>query len=330
MSVLTQLPRLFLEGPKKYCTKCSKPKPMNDFAHGKEYVNKYCRECEGKPMHEDMPTGTLKVPHTYMLTLSTFLPKSRLTAERFLKMARFNTYMLTEVPCQRCGSEADELAYAYEDKTAIKPFSIFASNSKFKNAYFFCDSCAREMYSKRPKRGGKRRTSSKTRKLILADKDTPQKERDTSAKNNDDNQETYDNLKDGQRQCNTCSTYFPLEEFHKRLTPLAAARGRTAAMHYDCKGCRREKARAYTKKYSKYVKDIKNPKYNKIRDYVTTDFRFNPCSECGIFHSENNPLKYYDPETLEVLPTETEPYMNPKNLRLHASCLRSVKKFRLL
>lgn len=330
MSILTQLPRLFLEGPKKYCTKCCKAKPMNDFAHGKEYVNKYCRECDGVDPHEAMPTQALKVPHTYMLTLSTFLPKSRLSAERYLKMARYNVFVLSECPCQRCGSENEEISYAYEDKNATKPYSVFASNSKFKNAYFFCNDCAQEMFSKRPKRGGARRTSSKTRKLILADKDSPQKERDTRAKGSVEDNERIDDLREGERQCNTCAEYYPLDEFSKRVTPLAAARGRVTAMHYDCKKCRREKARVYTRKYSKYVKDIRSPKYDRIRDYVNADFKFNACSECRIFHSVNNPLRYYDSVTLELLPTESEPYLNPSNLRLHSSCLRDVKKFRLL
>lgn len=330
MSLLLQLPRLFSDGPKRLCTKCSKVKPMNHFAHGKEYANKYCRECEGRDAHEDMPTGTGKVPHSYMLTLSTFLPKSRSVAERYLKMARYNTFVLLESSCHKCGSEEDELTYAYEDKTATKPYSIFAPNGKFKNAYFFCNACAEEMFAKRSKPGGVRRTSSKTRKLVLAEKDSPQKERDTSAKPPAENNDSSDVLRDGERQCQTCAKYYPIEEFNKNYTELDRARNRKQVNYADCKSCRSNKRKDYTKKYSKYVKDIRSQKYDKIREYVTNDLKSHPCPECKMYHNVNNPLKYYDPETLELLSTESQPYMRLDVLRLHSSCLRDLKKLRLL
>jgi hypothetical protein len=98
----------------------------------------------------------------------------------------------------------------------------------------------------------------------------------------------------------------------------------------DCRECRRTAKREYARESSKYIKDIPKPFYQELKSEILEDLKYYPCFDCGKHHTEEDPIFYYDYQTLTLLPTNSFPHRKMTSLRLHKVCAKKRKLLMLL
>lgn len=320
MKLTNFLSSTFLNGPKKYCPKCCEVKSLDQYTHGRQYVDAVCRPCKGLPpiktLSEKMPTG-------YVQRLAPFLPSGEY-ANRHIKVMRYNAVYIANSICENCLSDQIHTLYPYADEHAVKPISLFAPVKMVKKGKVFCATCAEKLYAAKPKPG--------KRALNIAN--VPQAERGVGVK------APVANIPKAERSpksnplptdlilCRTCHQKYPATSF----APVNKATGEfnLSKLSLDCRECRRTAKREYARESSKYIKDFPKPFYQELKAEILADLEVNPCFDCGKHHTEDDPIFYYDYQTLTLLPTNSFPHRKMTSLRLHKGCAKKRKLLMLL
>jgi hypothetical protein len=320
MKLTNFLSSTFLNGPKKYCPKCCEVKSLDQFTHGRQYVDAVCRTCKGAPpietLSEKMPTG-------YVQRLAPFLPSGEY-ANRHVRVMRQNAFYISNSICENCLSDTIHTLYPYADEHAVKPISLFAPVKMVKKGKVFCATCAEKLYASKPKPG----------KRALKIANVPQAERGVGVKATVNT--IPKTIKPPKPQplptdiilCRTCRERHPATSFapaNKETGELNLSK-----LSLDCRECRRTAKREYARKNSQYIKDFPKPFYQELKAEILEDLKCYPCFDCGKYHTEEKPIFYYDYSTLTLLPTNSFPNRKMTSLRLHKGCAKKRKLLMLL
>jgi hypothetical protein len=320
MKLTNFLSSTFLNGPKKYCPKCCEVKSLDQYTHGRQYVDSVCRTCKGLPpieaISEKMSTG-------YVQRLAPFLPSGEY-ANRHVKVMRYNAVYIANSICENCLSDQIHTLYPYADEHAVKPISLFAPVKMVKKGKVFCATCAEKLYASKPKPG----------KRALKIANVPKAERGVGVK------APVATIPKSIKQpkpiphpsdmliCRTCRQGYPATSFAS--VDKATGEHKLYKLYLDCTKCRRTAKREYARKNSQYLKDFPKPFYQELKAEILEDLKCYPCFDCGKYHTEDEPIFYYDYQTLSLLPTNSFPHRKMTSLRLHKHCAKKRKLLMLL
>lgn len=328
MSLLTSLPRLFTLSSKNWCPKCNTIKPLDKFAHGRNYVNSVCNTCRGLPDPEEFADlESDKANFAYLKTLHAALPTSYSSRKGKLTILRRNLLTIYNNVCQGCRRTDEYIAYPYEDAYCTKPLSLFAANSNIKKAHFYCDVCAAKLPNKKPRANAVQHDDYGREVARTLDAF----ERLTTGNEHDKIRLSLPTLTEDEperRKCNQCKQERLASDF---VTKKQMAAGKFTYYLKDvCHSCRKQNAAEYARNKRKYIPVTNDTDDKRIRHEIEMDLKKNPCFECGEFHSEEKPLFYYDNHTLELQSSLERPYASLANIRLHKSCRKELIKIRSL
>ena len=321
MKLTNFLSSTFLNGPKKYCPKCCSVKSLDQFTHGRQYVDSVCRECKGAPPIESLTED--KVPLGYFQRLAPFLPQGEY-ANRYVKVMRYNAVYISHSICENCLHDGLFTLYPYADEHAVKPISLFAPVKMVKKAHVYCLVCAEKLYASKPRPG----------KRALKIANVPQAERGVGVreqlppKEKAIKQQKSIPSSSDLILCRTCQRRYPATAF----APMKKETGEynLSKLSLDCRECRRTAKREYARESSKYIKDFRKPFYQELKAEILEDLKCYPCFDCGKYHTEDEPIFYYDYQTLSLLPTNSFPHRKMTSLRLHKGCAKKRKLLMLL
>jgi len=320
MKLTNFLSSTFLHGPKKYCPKCCSVKSLDQYTHGRQYVDSVCRECKGlgtiDAISDKMPTG-------YVQRLAPFLPSGEY-ANRYVKVMRYNAFYISNASCESCLSDTIHTLYPYADEHAVKPISLFAPVKLVKKGHVYCLVCAEKMYASKPKPG----------KRAVKIANVPKAERGVGAKASVNT--IPKTIKPPKPQplptdiilCRTCRERHPATSFapaNKETGELNLSK-----LSLDCRECRRTAKREYARKSTQYIKDLPKPFYQDLKAEILADLKINACFDCGEYHTEYDSVFYYDCDSLTLLPTNSFPHRKMTSLRLHKNCAKRRKLLMLL
>lgn len=327
MSLISSLPKYFSLTTKKWCRSCNTVKAIDKFTHGSTYVNHKCNSCRGLADVNELDDSDPVSVNAYLKTLHPLLPTGKEYKARTVAILRRNMLIIYDNVCQGCRRTDEYFPYPFEDKYCTKPLSLFANSKEIRKANFYCEACAAKLPSKKPKREGLS-TDAYEKELVKAldayDKFGMTNGRDKISLTINVNSEESDE----RRRCPQCKDEKLQQDF---VVKKVLAKDKNAYYIKDvCRSCRNENAAAYAREKRKYVPTWNDQDSKRIRLDVEKDLKQNPCYECGKFHTEEEPLFYYNFQTLEKLLPVDRPYASMANIRLHKSCRKELVKIRSL
>jgi hypothetical protein len=327
MSLLLSLPKFFSLSARKWCVSCNVVKPMDKFTHGSNYVNSKCNSCRGVLEPPVIDESQSKIPNDYFKALYPLFPKGKEYKSRMLGFLRRNLLATYDNVCQGCNRKDEYFPYPFQDEFCTKPLSMFTSSREVRKAFFYCDNCASVLPGKKPKED--HLVKDFLERETIQNEDAFDRFGHTNAREKvsldfDLSQEEVNET----RRCHQCKQSRFSQDF---IVSKMLAKGKFAYYVKDvCRVCRNENAALYAREKRKYVPTWSDQDSKRIRTEVENDLKVNACFECGKFHTEDNPLFYYDYKSLErLLPTD-RPYSSMANIRLHKVCRKEVIKLRML
>lgn len=327
MSLNSSLPKYFSLTAKKWCRTCSTVKSLDKFTHGRTYVNVTCNVCRGLEDPGEIVESDLRSTNAYLRRLYPLLPSGAMYRGRVLSILRRNMLIVFDNVCKGCRRTDEYFPYPFEDEYCTKPLSLFVRSKEIRKAHFFCEDCAAKLPNKKP-----RKETSPTKdydREVERNLDAYDKFIATGGGNRISIPITLNSDEvDERKQCPQCKNERLPDDF---VMTKALSSGKTSYYIKDvCRSCRNENAAAYAREKRKYVPTWNDQDSKRIRTDVENDLKKNPCFECGKFHTEEEPLFYYDFHTLEKLMPIDRPYASMANIRLHKSCRKELSKLRML